>query len=199
MDNNIENFSPEESLRLIQTMIEKTKDTVADKSFYFLLWGWVVFIGALLQYVLKVYVGTPAHGAAWNVMFVGFIISIVHGARERKVRAKTYMDDNLRNIWICVGIVQVLIVAVFFKRGGWENCYTFFILLYSIGCFLTGRLLQFPPLVWGAVACWALAIVSTYLDIDGNMLLMAGAILVSYIIPGYLLRRQQRMGKFKIL
>jgi len=47
MDNNSEeNFSPEESLQFIQTMIDKAKDSVADKSFYFLLWGWLVFIAA---------------------------------------------------------------------------------------------------------------------------------------------------------
>jgi hypothetical protein len=49
MDNQPETLSPEESLQVIRTMIEKAKTTVADNSFYFLLWGWLVFIAALLQ------------------------------------------------------------------------------------------------------------------------------------------------------
>jgi hypothetical protein len=192
MDNNTENFSPEESLQIIQNMIDKAKDSVADKSFYFLLWGWLVFIGALLQYTLKVIVRTEAHPMAWNIMFLGFIISIFHGVKEKGRKVKTYVDDALRNIWICIVIIQTLIVFIFMRRGGWENCYTLFILLYSIGCFLTGRTLKFPPLVWGAIACWALAIISTFAGYDTNILLMATAILVSYIIPGYLLRKEHK-------
>ena len=188
----MENFSPEESLRVIQTMIEKTKTSVADKSFYFLLWGWLVFVGALLQYTLFVIVRTPLHGAAWNVMFIGFIVSIVRRAKKKESPIKTYFDDGLASIWLCMGIVQVLLVFIFLRFNGWEYCYIAFILLYSIGGFLTGRMLQFPPLVWGAVACWALAVVITFTGLETRMLLTAAAILMGYIIPGHLLRREYK-------
>ena len=192
MDNNPESFSPEESLRVIQTMIHQAKSSVADKSFYFLLWGWLVFIAATLQYMLKVIVRTEYNPLVWNIMFVGFIVSAVYGSRHKGKLVKTYVDEGLRNIWICIGTVQVLIVFIFMRRGDWEHCYTIFILTYSIGCFLTGRLLRFPPLVWGAAACWALAVLTTYVDVDTNILLLAAAILLSYIIPGYLLRAEYK-------
>jgi hypothetical protein len=173
-------------------MIDRTKNSVADKSFYFLLWGWLVFIGALLQFTLKVIVQTPIHPVAWNIMWVGFIISLLHGVRAKKRKVKTYVDGALQDIWTVLAISQTLIVLVFLRRGGWETSYTLFILLYSIGCFLTGRTLKFPPLVRGAIICWGLAIVSIFASYDANMLIMAVAILISYIIPGYLLRRQYR-------
>ena len=47
-----ESFSPEESLQVIQTMIEKTKSKVVDNSFYFLLWGWLVFIASIGQFIV---------------------------------------------------------------------------------------------------------------------------------------------------
>jgi len=197
MENNSENFSPEESLRVIQTMIDKTRTSVVDNSFYFLLWGWLVFSAALLQYVLYVFVRTDANGAAWTLMFVGFLVSIIRRTKQKPRPVRTYIDEGLGNIWICVVVVQALIAFVFMRRGGWENCYTFFILLYSIGCFLTGRLLKFPPLIWGAGACWALAILMTFVNFETNMLLMAAAILFSYIIPGYLLRKDYKMHLLK--
>jgi hypothetical protein len=197
MENNKENFSPEESLKVIQKMISQTKDSVADKSFYFLLWGWLVFIGATLQFILKVIVRTEAHPVAWNIMFIGVIFSILHGVKEKDAPVKTYVDEGLRSIWICVGIVQFLVVFIFMRRGDWEHCYTVFILLYSIGCFLTGRLLKFAPLVWGGVACWGIAILTTYVNTDTNILLMAGAILISYIIPGHLLRKAYKRQLLK--
>lgn len=192
MENNTEIFSPEESLKVIQTMIDKTRSSVVDNSFYFLLWGWLVLIGALLQYTLYVIVRTPWNGAAWNVMFIGFIVSIIHRTKEKTAPVRTYVDEGLANIWLCLVVVQVLIVFAFIRQGGWQYCYTAFILTYSIGCFLTGRLLRFAPLVWGAVACWALAIVTTFVDFQTNMLVLAAAVLVSYIIPGYLLRREYK-------
>jgi hypothetical protein len=186
-------FTPRDSLQVIQSMIDNAKNSVADKSFYFLLWGWLIFIGCILQFTLKVIVKTELHPAAWNVMYIGFIVSFWHGYRERKKTiVRTYVDDTLRDTWIVLGISQTLVVLIFLRRGGWENCYTIFILLYSIGCFITGKTLKFRPLVWGAVICWGLTILSTFTTYDTNILICAAAILVSYIIPGYLLRNQHR-------
>ncbi len=192
MDNQPETLTPEESLQVIRSMIEKAKTTVADNSFYFLLWGWLVFAAALLQYMLVVVVRTPLNGMAWNLMFIGFIVSAIRGAKKQQRMVKTYIDEGLRHIWECVVILQIVIVLIYFKRGDWEHCYVFFILSYSTGCFLTGRLLMFPPLIWGAFASWAIAILMTYTDTPTNMLLTSAAVLVSYIIPGYLLRAQYK-------
>jgi hypothetical protein len=192
MDNQPETLTPEESLQIIRTMIEKAKTTVADNSFYFLLWGWLAFTAALLQYILAVFVKTPLNGMAWNLMFIGFIVSSIRGARKQQRRVMTYIDEGLRHIWECVVVLQIVIVVIYFKRGDWEHCYVFFILSYSIGCFLTGRLLRFAPLVWGAFASWAIAILMTYTDTPTNMLLTSAAVLVSYIVPGYLLRAKYK-------
>jgi hypothetical protein len=191
------NFSPEESLRVIQSMIDKTRTSVADNSFYFLLWGWLVFIAALLQYILVVFVRTPLNGMAWNLMFIGFIVSIIRGAKKEQRRVRTYIDEGLGNIWICIVVLQILIVFIFFKRGDWENSYVFFVLSYSTGCFLTGRLLKFAPLVWGAFTSWAIVILMIFADAPANMLLTSAAVLVSYIIPGYLLRRNYKLQLLK--
>jgi hypothetical protein len=193
MENNAEAFSPEQSLQVIQTMIQKTRSSVADNSFFFLLWGWLVFIAALLQYVLYAIVRTDANGAAWSLMSIGFVVSIVRAARQKTSAVKTYVDDGFTNIWMCIIIVQALIAFSFFRRGGWENCYTYFILLYSVGGFLTGRLLKFAPLIWGAVACWVLAILTTFVNFQTNIVLIAAAVLLGYIIPGHLLRREYKM------
>jgi hypothetical protein len=192
MDNQPETLTPEESLQVIRSMIERAKATVADKSFLFLLWGWLVFIGAIGQYVLKVIVRTELHPVVWNIMFIGFIVTAVYISRQRARLVRTYVDEGFRNIWIVIGIVQLLIAFVFMRRGDWEHCYTIFILTYSIGCYLTGRLLRFPALVRGAVFCWILAILTTYVNEDTNILLLAAAVLGGYIIPGYLLRKQYK-------
>lgn len=39
-----ENFSPQESLQLIQSMISKTKTNISENRFYFLFWGGLLLL-----------------------------------------------------------------------------------------------------------------------------------------------------------
>ena len=187
-----ENFSPQQSIDLIQSMISKTKNTVADSSVFFLLWGWVVFIGCLLQYFLKNIVHYPYHYNAWLIIIIGIAGSIYLGSRQsKKVKVKTYIDESIGHLWIAISITYFAL-AFIFARIGYEHSFTFYMLLYGIGCFVSGQLIKFTPLVWGGIGAWLLAILSGWLDYDTNMLLTALAILISYIIPGYLLRKRYK-------
>jgi hypothetical protein len=77
---------------------------------------------------------------------------------------------------------------VVLTKIGWEtNVYPFFIILYALGTFVSGNILKFKPLIIGGILAWGLAIVAVFLEYDYQMLAAAGAILVSYIIPAYLL------------
>jgi hypothetical protein len=193
-----EKYSPQDSLRLIQSMIDKAKNTVADDSFYFLLWGWLVFAASVVQYVMKVIMHSPYHYLAWCLMFVGFVVSTWYGyTQHRQKKVKTYIEDLLDYLWISLLITYVLISFIF-ARTGWENCSPIYILLYSLGNFVTGRVLKFSPLVWGAVVCWALAVISTFTDFDTKILLGALAVLCSNIIPGFLLKKKYRKMQFDV-
>ena len=193
-----ENFSPQDSLQLIQSMIDKAKNTVADDSFYFLLWGWLVFAASVTQYVLKVVVQTPYHYLAWSLMFVGIVVSIVYGAKQNKnKKVRTYVEEVLNYLWIGI-FISYIMLGFIFARLGWENCYPFYMMMYAIGTFVSGRALKFPPLVWGAIGSWVLAMVATFTNYDINILLCAVAILVSYIIPGYLLKNKYRQMQLHV-
>ncbi|PWT78983.1 MAG: hypothetical protein C5B59_00630 [Bacteroidetes bacterium] len=185
-------LSPQDSIVLIQSMIDRAKNTVADDSFYFLLWGWLVFAASIIQYVLKVVFQSPYHPMAWLLMFVGVVVSIFHGARQsRKRTVRTYVEEQLDYLWISIFFSYILFGFIF-ARFGWKNCFSFYMGLYAIGSFVTGRALKFSPLVWGAIGSWLLAIVATFTPFDVNILLCALAIIVSYIIPGYLLKSRYR-------
>ena len=70
MENNQE-FSAEQSLQVIQSMIQKAKQDVVKNSFYFLLWGWLVFITALLNFVLMKFTDIKQPYIVWNIMWFG--------------------------------------------------------------------------------------------------------------------------------
>jgi len=75
-----------------------------------------------------------------------------------------------------------------FIKIGWENCYPFYIVLYGIGTFATGRVLQFKLFLWGGLASFALAATAIWFTFDYQALFAAAAIFISYIVPGHLLR-----------
>jgi hypothetical protein len=192
MKNDEKELSPQESLDLIQSMINKTKGAVADDSFHFLLWGWLVFGCCLAGYVLKVYVHYPNHFIVWWLMPVGGVISAWYGAKQSKTqRVKSFLDEALAFLWIAIALSFIALVAVNMIGGGlWQTAFTYYILLYAIGTFVSGSLLRFKPLIYGGLINFVLCVVSVKFTYDNQLLIGSLAILISYIIPGHLLRRK---------
>lgn len=193
-----ENFTPQESLQLIQSMITSTKANLGDNRFYFLLWGWVTFLAILGQFFLKVVLHYERHYTVWLLIIPAIIASVVYSKRHHSRQpVRTYVGASMSYLWTGIGIsFFVLSMIISFSKEGWQHSYPFFILFYGLGTFVSGRILQFTPLVIGGVLNWALAIVCIFVSFDYQLLVTATAILCSYIIPGYLLHpNQKRYGR----
>lgn len=191
-----ENLSPHQSLLLIQSMIDKTKERISHNKIYFLMWGWISFVGIMGQFLLKVVVGYRHHYLIWLITLVGIVASIVYTRRAHKRQAvRTYIGESMGYLWTGMGVSFFVLsfIMTFLRTGtsGWQYCYPFFILLYGLGTFVSGKLLQFRPLVIGGVANWGLACIAVFFDFDYQMLFAAAAILTSYLIPGYLIKSEK--------
>lgn len=185
-----DNFTPEESIRLIKSMIDKTRQNFSDQSHYFLLWGWSTLLALLGQFILKHIFNSPYHYMVWWVTIVCGIISAIWGRRDRRnMEVKTYVKENMGFLWTGLGITFFTFCLIFIKIG-WNNCYPFFITLYGTGTFVSGKILQFKPLITVGIICWILAAISVWFNLDEQMLFAASAILISYIIPGHLLKQK---------
>lgn len=185
-----ENLSAQDSLLMIQAMINKTKSQLSGNSIYFLLWGWLVFIGCLLQYFLMVVLNYEHHYYAWFIIIIGIVFSTVHSVKYRRKRVvKTYVEDSMGWLWTGMSISFFALVFIL-SNVGWNNAFPIYILFYATGTFISGGILQFRPLQIGGIICWVLAIVSSYVSYQNQILFSAAAILVSYLIPGYLLKNR---------
>lgn len=185
-------FDPEESLAIIRTMIEATKASIKDSSHYFLLWGWATMIGCIIQYVLLNIVHYKHHYYAWFITLVALVIHFVFIIRDSKTESvKTYISQANSYLWMAIGF-SFMVLAFIFSRIGWQYSFPFYILFYGLGTSVSGALLQFKPMVLGGASCFVFAAVAAYIPYDLQILLTAFAILVSYIIPGYLLRLRHR-------
>lgn len=185
-----ENFSPQDSLQVIQSMIDKTKEELSDNSIYFLVWGWLVFIGCLLQYFLLVIIKTPYHYCAWLIVIVGIVFSIVHSIKyKQKRKVKTYVSDSMGRLWTGLSI-SFMALWFILSSIGWEHAFPIYILFYATGTFISGGILQFKPLQVGGIICWVLAVGATFVSFQNQMLFSAAAILASYLVPGYMLKKK---------
>jgi hypothetical protein len=183
-----EDFSPQQSLQVIQSMIRKTRNNLSENRFYFLLWGWVTFLCILGQFFLKVVVDYTHHYIVWLATFVTMFITIMH-SRKRDRTSRTYIGDSMSYLWTGVGIsFFVLSIIISQLEGSWYNAYPFFILFYGLGTFVSGLMLQFKPLVIGGIINWILAIFCIWVHFDYQLLVAAAAILTSYIIPGHMIK-----------
>lgn len=186
------NFRPDESLRIITSMIDKARLDMSDKSQFFLIWGWGAFLACVAQFILKVIFLYPYHYQVWWVTVPCLILSFMTAMRnKRTARVKTFVGETMIHVWTGLGF-SFAVMAVIFSKIGWEYCFPFYIMIYGVGTFISGRLLKFSPLIVGGVICSVLAAVSVFLQYDYQILITATALLVSYIIPGHLLRQQYK-------
>src|SRR4051812_15630457 len=100
---NEEEFSPEKSLRLITEMIETTKNSISDRSHYFLLWGWAVVIGCITQYFLKAILNYAHHYYAWLVTPIAIVLHFIFVYNDRrKDRVKTFINEANIYLWTSI-------------------------------------------------------------------------------------------------
>ena len=186
-------FSAEQSLQVIQSMIQKVKEEVANNSFYFLLWGWLVFIAAVLNFVLIKFTEFKYPYLVWNLMWVGVVMSIIKGISEsKKEKVKTYIGETMRYFGISTGIIYCGLPFIFGSYNLWHYSFPFYILIYTAACFFMGSIMQFPILKWLGLLCLPIMVISVFIGFEWQLLLMALAILIAYIIPGYILSAREK-------
>ena len=187
-----ENFSPQQSLELIRSMIDKTRANLSENRFYFLLWGWVTFSAILAQFFLKVVLGYEHHYLVWLVTFPTVVITMINSSKRKNNSVRTYIGESMSYLWTGIGIsFFVLSFIVSNSTDGWNYAYPFFILFYGLGTYVSGKILQFRPLIIGGILNWSLAIACVFVHFDYQLLITAAAIFTSYIIPGHLFQKNR--------
>jgi len=192
-----EKFSGEESLRLIQSMINRAQDKFAENGHLYLLWGWVVFICSITQFLLqRVFHLSPNQTwFIWLLTWVALIYQLIYIRRKRKkMEVRTYTGEIVAYVWIVFGITTILMAYILGSHQQTFLVNAILLVSYGIPTFLSGIILRFKPLIWGGVFCWTLALVCSWVMSDFQLLLIATAVLVAWIVPGYQLRKKYKLS-----
>lgn len=186
MENNKTTLSSEESLSIIAAMIESSKKELRDNGSWYLLWGWLVFFAAAINYVL-ILIDYSQPSIAWLLMPLGGVISVFKGRKEDKLqKVRTYVDSFMKYVLIAF---LVCLLMVLFNQGTLKIAtYPMVMMVYGMWLFISGGALAFRPLQIGGWINWIFAVIAFYVTFDIQLILLAMAVLLGYIIPGYMLR-----------
>ncbi len=192
--NQTEKFSAVESLALIESMINKAQNKYSENGTLYLLWGWVVFLCAVLHYGLLTFTQLGKFSSqVWLLTLFAMGYQLFYIAKQQKnAQVKNYADEIIGYVWIVFGVCMGLVTFIISQLGSWQLLYAFILLFYGMPTFLTGAIMRFTPLKVGGILCWLLAVCSVFVQSREIILLLIPAVLGAWIIPGYLLR-----AKFK--
>lgn len=194
------NFSPQESLLLIEGMIKKAQNRFAENGHLYLLWGWVVFGCSMLQFVLLYFFQYERHFQIWMLTWAVVFYQVAYLKKRKNTRAvKTYYDEIIGFVWISF-VVLMFLVGLFLAISNINRVGNFIpvthclLALYGMPVFLSGIILRFKPLIFGGIGCWLLSVIASLTTNSINqafqLLFIPAAMLMAWIIPGYLLRKK---------
>jgi hypothetical protein len=181
----------EQQLALISQMISTARKQFTDNSFIYLLWGWAVALAALAEFALmEAKFGN--HAIVWlvaiPVALVGQVVFL--SRRKKKEQAVSHMDKVMGYIWVAVGASMAVVLS---SQGVMQmSTYPALILLYGIGTFISGALMNLKPMQVGAVCCWIISAVAFHVTFEYQLLLLSLSLILSYIIPGHILQNRFR-------
>ena len=180
-------FSNEESLQLIKTMVGISRQNLRNGGIYYILYGSLFFVASLVQYFVY---ASEWHWMTWIVagILAGFIAVFLRRKNNRAGSVMTYLTRLNRYLWTAFIVSVVFIGFLGFQQFiSYTQINPLIIMLYGFTAFIMGGMLKFRWLMIGAVAAWIIAIVSSFLGYNIQMLLVSLTILVSYLIPGLIL------------
>lgn len=182
-------LSEKESMVLITSMINKAKNQVSENGTLYIIWGWVILVCCTVQFLSEQFFHYPQAYYIWFSTYAALLFQIVYLIRKKKSgTAKTYTEEINGFVWMAFAIGAILMVFISIRAESVQLILPLLLIFYGIPTFLSGTILKFRPLIAGGSFCWVLAIISTFVPHEYQLLLLAAAVLSAWLIPGYLLK-----------
>lgn len=186
-------LSNEKSLEIIHQMINQAKTNITDSGLGWLLWGTMIFLASLSTYFF-IYLGSDNIFLGWNIFGVITIVLLTYEILKPKRKpVRTYVDDLLR--LVDIGFILCLFTVIFSINVAVSpnSGFGFFLMIFACQILIKGGAIRSRSLQVGAAVNWAGAIaIFLNKEFKYDMLIMAAAVLIGYIIPGLLLRAQYK-------
>ena len=188
-------MTEQESLLIIQQMIQTAKLEQKDDGKGWIIWGWLIFLASVFTY-LNLKLNWLSTFFFWNVfggatlILLGYQI-IKEVMAHKTERVKTYTNDLFKKLNIGFAISLFLIILSMNVGVNPMKGFALLLGLYGFWILIYGAVLNFKPSIIGAYLTWGFAFASLFVqNFEHTMLLHAGAVLCGYIIPGHIANKE---------
>ncbi len=183
-----------QQLDKINEMIATAKQNVADNSWQFIFWGWILIISSLSHFALFMWFNPKYAYLPWPILCgLGGILSMITAFQQKKERGvKSYLDQFLGYLWgsFVVALLYILFFSIYLKISP----VPFVLAITGWATFVTGGTLRSKIVKSGGIVFWVMVIPCIWVPPIFQLLLFGGAIFLGYLIPGYMLRKQHQHG-----
>jgi ABC-type Fe3+-siderophore transport system permease subunit len=112
--------------------------------------------------------------------------SIVIARSKKQAIVKSHLDRYIATVWITAGLLMGLMVFLSLTINQYPT--PFILGVTAMATALSGLMVRFRPLVLGSVIFLIASIISIYLNGADQLLVFAIAMVLGYLVPGYILR-----------
>ena len=185
-----------QDIQTIKAMLEKTKKATAESGTLFIVWGILIALALVGNYILAYYKQYEWEWLNWTaVAVIGWIYSVIYGIRrERREPAKTYVQIAARHLYFASGALFLLVGLAFPRIGiySYEAISPLISAVTGVLFFVMGGLFEWPFLKWAGAIWWAGAVGMSFLPGDDRTLAFAVLFVALYLIPSFVLRSKFR-------
>jgi hypothetical protein len=223
MDQQEKKLTEQESLQLITEMIQKAKGSFHESGTSAILWGTVVAFCGLLSFAQSQWHFSIGFDI-WVLIFVAVLPQVYIVFQEKKKKlVRTYQQSSTDNVWMVYAIslaalvlYQNIVPGISDKlmtqdgiqllqkniQTGEIKNFNFFIpgissvylIIFAFPTIATGLINKFKPMIYGALICYGLFVISLFTPFKYDMLLMGLAGIFNWLIPGVILRQRYLKG-----
>lgn len=181
-----ENFSNQDSLKLINEMMSKAKKSYVTKGIASMVWGVLIIICSLFTWA-HIEFNFDIGFDIWWLLFLAIIPQLYFSVKDKKSKNFVAHDEQtMTYVWATFGIC-IFLLSFYNNRFHLESSTTLFMMLYGIPTFITGGIFKFRPMIFGGLICWTLSVISAFTTVAIDMLFMAACGLFAWLLPGIIL------------
>jgi cell division protein FtsW (lipid II flippase) len=190
-----ENFSEQDSLKLINEMIGKAKKSYITKGTASIVWGIIIFLCSIINWSEQHFKYNFPFDI-WLLTLVALILQVYFSIKENRSRQfVSYEGIVIQHTWIAFS-ASIFILSFYLARHSQNGqSATLIMMLYGIPTYITGGVTKFKPMIFGGVFCWVASFISIYTSIEIDLLLIAVCGLFAWLIPGVILWNRYQKGK----
>ena len=189
---NNERMTPQKSISVIENAMRNAQNETGGARFYLILWGTLITIYALINYLnLRFpYSITLAANWSWAVFPVGGLFSFLRTRKDDRTEVLKPLNDKLYMYsWggtgLCLGAVSFFAI----NYGGLLIIPPVLLLVFGFAAFITGGVTSFVPSIIGGALCIISAALAFVLPLELQLACACVGVPAATVLPGLLMKK----------